>query len=94
MDQENALKVATAHHDRDNAGEMLDRNAAVTEADVRRRVMVAPGIAKSIEWYDFVVSCFVASVIAALFFPSSRIASFIPVRVGGWPFHLYQRRHP
>lgn len=37
----------------------------------RRRVLVAAGVGNFIEWYDFVVYGFVATVLAPLFFPSS-----------------------
>jgi MFS transporter, MHS family, proline/betaine transporter len=53
----------------------------------RRRALVAAGIGNFIEWYDFVVYGFVATVLAPLFFPSadpaaSLLATFAVFGVG------------
>src|SRR3954469_5042532 len=64
-------------------------NQGVSDASrpTRRRVLVAAGIGNFIEWYDFVVYGFVATVLAPLFFPSadpaaSLLATFAVFGVG------------
>lgn len=58
-----------------------------TSRRTRGRVLVAAGIGNFIEWYDFVVYGFVATVLAPLFFPSadpvtSLLATFAVFGVG------------
>lgn len=64
-----------------------EQGAGEATRPTRRRVLVAAGIGNFIEWYDFVVYGFVATVLAPLFFPSvdptaSLLATFAVFGVG------------
>jgi len=51
---------------------------ATAPAAGRRRVVISAAIGQFVEWYDFVVYAYVASVVATLFFPAEdRIASLL-----------------
>lgn len=51
------------------------RTAVRTEAATRRRAVVAATIGNFVEWYDFSVYAFFATVIGTLFFPSANPAA-------------------
>ena len=51
---------------------------ATVHVSGRRRVVVSAAIGQFVEWYDFVIYAYTASVIATLFFPSEdRVSSLL-----------------
>ena len=78
---------------------------AISDADMRRRVVISSTIGNALEWFDFTVFGLFAGVIGKLFFPandptSSLLLTFATFGIafaarplGGLVFGLYADKH-
>ena len=78
---------------------------AISEAQMRRRVVVSSTIGNALEWFDFTVFGLFAAVVATLFFPSNDPSTsllqvfatfgiaFAARPLGGLVFGLYADKH-